>query len=53
MAILRRFLKAYPSGAEGQSLVNAWLPPAQSDTWRGEQVANLGKVGKDTGMKLE
>ena len=27
--------------------------PAQSDTWRAEQVANWAKVVKDTGIKLE
>ena len=34
------------------SLVDAWLPPAQSGTWRAERVANRDKLGKDTGIKL-
>jgi len=27
--------------------------PAQSDTWRAQQVASWAKVVKDTGIKLE
>jgi hypothetical protein len=53
MAILRRFRKAYPSGAGGQSLVAAWLPPAQSGTCRSAQVANRDEVVKDSGIQLE